>query len=110
MDIDNPKLVKFSNEKGRICADSLLQAYNTAKQFIEHWNNLTTAMPNTADEIADGSQTSMGVSADGRKSITGEKYHQFKTSCESIITLVESNDNEIKTLLLNIAVNGQARF
>ncbi len=110
MDIDNPELIKFSNEKGRICADSLLQAYNTAKQFIEHWNNLTTAMPNTADEIADGSQTSMGISADGRKSITGEKYHQFKTSCESIITLVESNDNEIKTLLLNIAVNGQARF
>lgn len=110
MDIDNPELVKFSNEKGRICADSLLQAYNTAKQFIEHWDNLTTAMPNTADEIADGSQTSMGISADGRKSITGEKYHQFKTSCESIITLVESNDNEIKTLLLNIAVNGQARF
>lgn len=110
MDIDNPELVKFSNEKGRICADSLLQAYNTAKQFIEHWDNLNTAMPNTADEIADGSQTSMGISADGRKSITGEKYHQFKTSCESIITLVESNDNEIKTLLLNIAVNGQARF
>jgi hypothetical protein len=110
MDIDHPELVKFSNEKGRICADSLLQAYNTAKQFIEHWNNLSTAMPNLPDEIADGSQSSMGISADGRKSITGEKYHQFKTSCESIITLVESNDNEIKTLLLTIAVNGQARF
>jgi hypothetical protein len=110
MDIDHPELVKFSNEKGRICADSLLQAYNTAKQFIEHWNNLSTAMPNLPDEIADGSQSSMANSADGRKSITGEKYNQFKTSCESIISLMESNDNEIKTLLLTIAVNGQARF
>jgi hypothetical protein len=38
MDIDHPELVRFSNEKGRICADSFLQAYNTAKQFIDHWN------------------------------------------------------------------------
>ncbi len=110
MSIEHPELIRFSNEKGRICADSLLQAYNTAKQFIEHWNNLNTAMPNTADEIADGSQTSMGISADGRKSITGEKYHQFKSSCESIIALVEANDNEMEKLLLNISVNGQARF
>lgn len=110
MDIDHPELVKFSNEKGRICADSLLQAYNTAKQFIEHWNNLSTAMPNLPDEIADGSQSSMGMSANGRKSITGEKYNQFKTSCENFIEFIEANDNEFKTLLLNIAVNGQARF
>jgi hypothetical protein len=67
-------------------------------------------MPNTNDEVADGSHTSMGNSADGRKPITGEKYHQFKTSCESIIALVEANDEEFKNLLLTISVNGQARF
>ena len=110
MDIDHPELVKFSNEKGRICADSLLQAYNTAKQFLSHWNNLNSEMPNVNEEVADGSHTSMGNSADGRKPITGEKYHQFKTSCESIIALVEANDEEFKNLLLTISVNGQARF
>jgi hypothetical protein len=52
----------------------------------------------------------MGNSADGRKPITGEKYHQFKTSCESIIELVEANDEEFKNILLTISVNGQARF
>ena len=110
MDIDHPELVKFSNEKGRICADSLLQAYNTAKQFIEHWNNLSTAMPNLPDEIADGSQSSMANSADGRKSITGNDYHNFKAACDELASLVEANDNQIKTLLLKISVNGQARF
>ena len=84
MDIDHPELVKFSNEKGRICADSLLQAYNTAKQFIEHWDNLSTAMPNLPDEIADGSQSSMGMSANGRKSIT-EKY--FTIICPKCLIL-----------------------
>ena len=29
---------------------------------------------------------------------------------ENIIEFIEANDNEIKKLLLNIAVNGQARF
>jgi hypothetical protein len=110
MNIENPELIRFSNEKGRICADSLLQAYNTAKQFLSHWDNLNSEMPNTNDEVADGSHTSMGNSADGRKPITGEKYHQFKSSCESIIALVEANGEEFKNILLNISVNGQARF
>lgn len=110
MDIDHPELVRFSNEKGRICADSFLQAYNTAKQFLDHWNHLSVNMPNTTDEIADGSQSSLGDSADGRKPITGEKYNQFRTSCENFVTFVENNNEEIKNLLLTIAVNGQARF
>lgn len=110
MDIDNPELVRFSNEKGRICADSVLQAYNIAKQFIDHWNHFSSPMPNTTDEIADGSQSSMGNSADGRKAVTVEKYNQFRTACKKVITLMESNNDEIKNLLLTIAVNGQARF
>jgi hypothetical protein len=110
MNIENPELIRFSNEKGRICADSLLQAYNTAKQFLSHWNNLNSEMPNVNEEVADGSHTSMGNSADGRKPITGEKYHQFKSSCQSLIELVEANGEEFKNILLNISVNGQARF
>jgi hypothetical protein len=57
MNIENPELIRFSNEKGRICADSLLQAYNTAKQFLSHWNNLNSEMPNVNEEVADGSHT-----------------------------------------------------
>lgn len=103
MNLDNPELVRFSNEKGRICADSFVQAYNTAKQF----NN---TMFNSVDEIADVFQSFKGNSADGRKPVTGEKYNQFKTSCENFISFVENNNDEIKNLLLTIAVNGQARF
>ncbi len=110
MSIEHPELIRFSNEKGRICADSLLQAYNTAKQFIELWDNLTVLMPTTNEEIADGSHSEMGVSADGRKPITGEQYNYFKISCENFVEFIEANDNEIKKILLNIAVNGQARF
>lgn len=110
MEIDNPELIRFSNEKGRICADSFFQAYNTVKQFIDLWDNLNTLMPNSYDEIADGSQSSLGTQADGRKPITGNDYHIFKAACDELVNLVESSDNEIKTLLLKIAVNGQARF
>jgi len=110
MEIDNPELIRFSNEKGRICADSFFQAYNTVKQFIDHWDNLNTLMPNSYDEIADGSQSSLVTQADGRKPITGNDYHKFKSACDQLATLVESNDNQIKTLLLKISVNGQARF
>lgn len=110
MEIDNPELIRFSNEKGRICADSFFQAYNTVKQFIDLWDNLNTLMPNSYDEIADGSQSSLGTQADGRKPITGNDYYKFKSACDELVNLVESSDNEIKTLLLKISVNGQARF
>jgi hypothetical protein len=110
MEIDNPELIRFSNEKGRICADSFFQAYNTVKQIIDLWDNLTTLMPNSFDEIADGSQSSLGTQADGRKPITGNDYHNFKAACDQLASLVETNDNQIKTLLLKISVNGQSRF
>lgn len=110
MYIEHPELVKFSNEKTRICADSILQSYNTMKQFLDHFETLIETMPDTDDQIADGSHNAMGQFADGRKPLTGAQTLAFKVIVEQIIALYESNDNLIKKNLLNIAVNGQARF
>jgi hypothetical protein len=110
MYIEQPELVKFSNEKVRICADSILQSYNTMKQFIEHYETLIETMPNTDEQIADGSHSAMGQFADGRKPITGAQVNQLKIDVENLISVFEMLDGEMKKRILNISVNGQARF
>ena len=37
MAITNPQAVKFSNEKIRLVADKLAQAYNFAKDTLNEW-------------------------------------------------------------------------
>jgi hypothetical protein len=67
-------------------------------------------MPNTDEQIADGSHSAMGQFADGRKPITGAQVNQLKIDVENLISVFEMLDGELKKRILNIAVNGQARF
>lgn len=66
-DITDPTAVAFSNEKIRVAADKLAQAYNFSNKVIDSWNALggTALIPNTIDTIIDG------AADDGRPVIQG---------------------------------------
>ena len=66
--ITNPEAVKFANEKIRVAANKLAEAYYLAKQVSQEWvaNSMGDLIAyDNADSIVDGSKT------DGRHPISG---------------------------------------
>src|ERR1051326_2918402 len=92
-DITTPEIVRFANEKGRPEADAAGQLYQTCKRFQQEWvallNNVGS-VPNTTDQIADGSQSSAGLSADGRKPMTGAQLNVLKSLADAMVTWFET--------------------
>lgn len=113
-DITNPEIVKFANEKGRISADVMGQTYQTFKRFQQEWTVLLSnvgSVPNTADQIADGSQGSAGTSADGRKPITGAQLNGLNTLIGAIVTFMEGGGPPTRIAQLQqVTTNEQGRF
>lgn len=105
-DIVNPVIVRFSNEKARVFADSLLSAYLTAKQLVGEWtaNNLATIVPNATDNVVDGSEN------DGRHKMTGIKLHALMAAATDVIAWAETGNPSRADRLRTIAVNGQSRI
>lgn len=114
-DITNAQICRFSNERGRPQADCAESLYQTCKRFQQEFAALVAqagAVPNTADQIADGSQVSLGTSADGRKPITGAQLNNLKTLADAMVTWFETvsgGATRISQLQL-FSVNGQAKF
>ncbi len=112
-DITNPEIVKFSNEKGRILADAAGCLYQTAKRFQQEWTVLianVTAVPNTADQIADGSQGTLATSADGRKPLTGSQLNGLKALADAMVTWYETGAPTRIAQLQLVTVNERAGF
>lgn len=105
-DITAPLAVRFSNEKARIFADSLVTTYETARAFSANWDalGLAAVVPNTADLVADGSNI------DGRGPVTGAKLNALKTQADAMITWFEAGTPSRITQFRQIAVTGSARF
>ena len=110
-DITNPQYVQFANQKCRPLTDSAEQLYQTCKRFQQEWVAIAgDAIPNTADNIADGSDV------DGRKRLTGAGAHALKSLADAMVTWFETNatiGGVTKTRIAWIqtwSVNGQARF
>ena len=102
MAIDNPQVVRFSNERVRQAADRFGQLYNWCKAVRDEWQaqGIGALIPNDpAEEILDGAQT------DGRPLITGEDVHVIKDRVLELITLLEANGNEKLNQILKVAVN-----
>ena len=98
----NKQAVKFSNEKIRIAADKLAQAYYFAKLVRDEWfaNNMGAVFP--AEETVDD-----GASADGRQPVTGNNILLVVGRCEEIIADMEANGNAKLNTLLSVATNPQ---
>jgi len=101
-DITNPEAVKFSNEKIRVAADKLAQAYYFAKVVQQEWfaNNMGSLITNNAlDIIIDGSET------DGRHVISGADATNVITRIGELITDLEEFSNAKLNTVLAVSVN-----
>lgn len=108
MAINNAEAVKFSNEKARVFADSMVTAYETATKFKAQYDaqGLDTVFPNTSEVVEDGSST------DGRTPMTGQKIRALYTAATDLIswgdTVIAGKTRII--WLRTMHVNGQSRF
>jgi hypothetical protein len=99
-DITNPEAVRFANERLRVAADKLAQAYAFAKLVAAEWNanNLGALFP-LADNVVDGS------ASDGRHPITGNDATLLMTRLNELVADYEANTNAKLNTILNVAVN-----
>ena len=71
MAITDPAAVKWSNEKVRVAADKLADAYNFAVQVQSEWNSgMSGDFPNDSQVVEDGAHSG-AANPDGRTEITG---------------------------------------
>jgi hypothetical protein len=115
-DITDPQVVKFARERARPFADQLEQTYQTAKRLQQEWAALVASVTpaNTADQVADGSQQSLGAAADGRKVMTGQALTGLKAWADQLVTWFETvpGGQTLTRIVLvqQVTVNGQPRF
>lgn len=101
MSIDNAEAVKFCNEKVRVAADKLAQAYYFAKQVNDEWyaNNMGALIPVDGGDVVDGSAT------DGRHVITGNGATNVIVRCGELIADMEAGGSAKLNTVLAVAVN-----
>lgn len=117
-DNTNAIAVSFSNQKARPTADVLGTSYQTMKRFQQEWvaENIATNIPNDTNQIADGSQTSLGALADGRKPVTDQMVNNLKALVDALVTYLDTNvtiggvTNTRIVWLQQMTVNEQAKF
>jgi len=100
--IDNPEAVRFSNEKIRVAADTLAQAYNLAGEVVQEWvaNDMGSLIPNEAgDVIIDGS------AVDGRHVISGADANNIINRLTELTTDYEAGGSAKLNTILGVAVN-----
>ena len=115
-DITDPIVVRFSNERARVAADALEQAYNTAKRLTEEYEALEdeASLPDTDEQIADGSEDSRGDEADGRTPVTGSDLRALLALSQRLVdwfSYVPAEDGRSRIdTVRHVSVNGQAPF
>jgi hypothetical protein len=104
-DITNPQYIVFANTRCRPLADVAEQLYQTCKRFEQEYVAYGAAsVPNTADNIADGSDL------DGRKRMTGAQLQALKQLSAAMITWYETGSPTRIVQLQQFSVNGSSRF
>jgi len=101
-DITNAEAVTFCNERVRVAADKLAQAYYLAKEVQDEWfaNSMASLIPNeSGDTVIDGSAT------DGRHVITGADVTNVITRLGELTTDYEASSNAKLNTILGVAVN-----
>jgi hypothetical protein len=109
MAITDAEAITFSNEKIRVAADKLSQAYNFANQVLDEWNarSMSSVITNTSDVIEDGSHSTASPAPDGRPSITGIQATNIINRVSELITDYEASSNAKLNTLLQVSSNPQ---
>lgn len=105
-DITSPRIRVFANEKARPFADAMESTYLSAVAFRDEWDaaDMGTLIPNTADRVADGSET------DGRKPCTGAQLHQLYAAATANLTWFETGTPTRIYRIRQLSVNARSRF
>ena len=107
--INSPEAVRFSNERGRVFADAMVTAYETAAKFKAQYDaqSLDSLFVNSAAEIVDD-----GAAVDGRPTITGQKIRALYTAATDLLAWGDTVVATKKRIdwLRGMHVNGQSRF
>jgi len=98
-DITNAEAVKFCNEKIRVAANKLAQAYYFANQVADEWtaNSMASVLPNQADDVIDGSAT------DGRHPITGIDANNIINRLNELIAEYDADSSAKLNTILGVA-------
>jgi len=108
MAVDNPTAVRFANERVRVAADRMMQAYNFAKTVSSEWfsveitpgTTLSAGIPNDGgEEVLDGAQS------DGRAVISGDDVHNVITRLSELVADLEAGGNAKLNTLAKVSVN-----
>ena len=111
-DITNEQAVRFCDENVRVMADSLSQAYFTAKSLLADWDGLSMSslICNDSSPIKDAANPTAKVAADGRPPIVGSDVHNLVNRASEIVADFEANSNAKLNAVLAVRVNGQPLF
>lgn len=107
--LDDPRLVKFSNEKLRILADTVEAALRGAELAIAEYDaaGLVSTITSPAEQIVDGSP------ADGRNPIVGQSVMNYIQNLRDILAIFNTADEQGITLRNKnryLAVNPRSPF
>lgn len=106
--IENPQVIRFSNERARVFADMLSSTYWMAKELIANYyadpelgNTLIANMGEALDD---------GATQDGRPIVTGNDLLGIVTRASDLVDDLEADNNAKLNTILAVAVNGNRRF
>ena len=106
-DITNPQAINWSNSRVRVYADSMVDAYESAKKLLAEWTALgmDALIANSSEDVLID-----GAAIDGRSIITGDKVNALISNAQAVVTWFEQGSPSRIDRFRQIAVNGRARF
>jgi hypothetical protein len=101
MSITNATAIRFCNEKARVAADKLAQAYYFGKEVLDEWyaQNLGTIIPVNGGIVEDG------AAIDGRSVITGNDVTNVINRISELVTDYEASGKAKLNTINIVAVN-----
>ena len=106
--IENNEAIRFSDEKIRVYADKMAQAYHAAKRMISEWTarGMSSIIVNDAGEfLADSAYGTDGTDGDGRPVVSGAELTTLYNRANELIADYEASSNAKLNQILNVAVN-----
>ena len=106
-DITNPQAIIWSNSRVRVFADSMIDAYESAKKLLAEWSslNMATLIPNNVDDVLID-----GAASDGRSVITGDKVNSLIANATAVVSWFEAGTPSRIDRFRQISINGRSRF
>lgn len=110
MPITSPEAITFCDQKVRVAADRLAQAYFFASQVLDEWNANNyggTIIPIDGGTVRDGASPTddAGTGGDGRKVIDGNDVHGIINRCSELIADYEASGGAKRNTILAVSVN-----